>query len=101
MLRQPIETSLAASADATHEVWDFKDAASEQEELAITELQANRYAMELVEVQAARRRIERGTFGLCVDCGVSIDLPRLMAVPATACCLDCQARQEHPRTAET
>ncbi|MES2400849.1 MAG: TraR/DksA family transcriptional regulator [Pseudomonadota bacterium] len=93
-LRQPLEQIISASSDPTHEVWDFKDAASQESELAISESQAGRSAIELKEVQDARQRIRQGSFGLCCDCGEPVDLARLMAVPATRFCLNCQSRHE-------
>ena len=93
-LRQPIEQLVPASQDATREVWDFKDAASQESEFAVSDSQASRSATELTDVQDARRRIKEGKFGRCSDCGEPVDLARLMAVPATRFCLSCQSRHE-------
>lgn len=49
---------------------------------------------ELRELEAARRRIADGAYGLCVDCGEDIPLERLRAQPAAARCLACQRRHE-------
>ncbi len=93
-LRQPLEQIISTSSEPTREVWDFKDAASQESELAISESQAGRSAIELREVQDARQRIRQGSFGLCCDCGEPVDLARLRAVPATRFCLNCQSRHE-------
>lgn len=49
---------------------------------------------ELRELEAARRRIADGHYGLCVDCGADIPLERLRAQPGAARCLACQSRHE-------
>jgi DnaK suppressor protein len=49
---------------------------------------------ELREVEAARRRLAEGTYGVCVDCGAEIGFERLHAEPAAARCIECQARHE-------
>ena len=46
------------------------------------------------QVRDALRRIERGTYGTCVDCGRQIEDHRLDSVPWTAYCLDHQTRHE-------
>jgi RNA polymerase-binding protein DksA len=49
---------------------------------------------ELREVEAARRRLAEGAYGICVDCGAEIGFERLHAEPAAARCIECQARHE-------
>lgn len=41
-------------------------------------------------MEEALRRIARGEYGECVDCGGDIELGRLKAVPWTLRCIDCQ-----------
>lgn len=48
----------------------------------------------LDEIDAARARLEAGTFGACETCGQPIPLVRLRAQPAARHCRDCQARLE-------
>jgi len=40
------------------------------------------------EVEAALKRIEKGTYGICLKCRKSINKPRLNAYPAAAYCRD-------------
>ena len=42
----------------------------------------------LVEIEAALSRIEAGTYGLCTNCGKSIDAERLEAVPYASLCIE-------------
>lgn len=49
---------------------------------------------ELHEIALALRRLEQGTYGICVDCGRPIERERLEAVPWAARCLVDQERFE-------
>jgi DnaK suppressor protein len=46
----------------------------------------------LREVQAALRRIEQGTYGVCYECEEPISAKRLDAVPWAKYCVSCQER---------
>jgi DnaK suppressor protein len=48
----------------------------------------------VVEVEAALRRIEDGTYGTCVVCGKPIGAERLEAVPYATLCIDDRRKQE-------
>ena len=50
--------------------------------------------LELAQVAAALARIEAGTYGQCVDCGVEIPAERLQVAPAAARCITCQEKVE-------
>jgi RNA polymerase-binding transcription factor DksA len=49
---------------------------------------------ELRDIEAARRRLDDGSYGVCTDCGVDIGFERLHAEPEAARCIDCQRRHE-------
>jgi DnaK suppressor protein len=49
---------------------------------------------ELLEVEAAFQRLERGTYGICQACGRPIGDERLEAQPATRFCVEDQAKAE-------
>ena len=59
-----------------------------ERELAIRNL--NRESNLLRNVRAALRRIEEGSFGVCLYCEEDISSKRLAAVPWTAFCIQCQ-----------
>jgi DnaK suppressor protein len=44
----------------------------------------------LLEVRAALRRIDAGTFGRCVECEANINPKRLAAIPWASSCIVCQ-----------
>ena len=49
----------------------------------------------LVAIDAALQRIADGSYGLCLDCGVSIATARLHANPTALRCVACQDKVEH------
>jgi len=54
----------------------------------------------LSAIDAALKRIEAGSYGLCTACGIEIPTARLHANPTAARCVSCQSQLEHAR-AET
>ena len=53
-----------------------------------------RRRQQLLQIDAALRRIEEGEYGYCQDCGEDIPEPRLMIDPAALLCIDCASRKE-------
>ena len=53
-----------------------------------------RETAELRLVDAALARIEAGTYGQCIDCGVEIPAARLHAAPEALRCIACQEKAE-------
>ena len=45
-------------------------------------------------VEDALRRVRKGTYGRCEDCGHPIPKERLEVLPQAARCVDCQRREE-------
>lgn len=48
----------------------------------------------LKKIEDAIDRIDNGTFGICDDCGMAIDIRRLEARPVTTLCIECKTQQE-------
>jgi DnaK suppressor protein len=46
------------------------------------------------KINKALERIEKGTYGICEDCGEEIGIKRLMARPVTTRCIKCKSKQE-------
>ena len=82
--------------DHPPEVLDFKDVAAEDTRAIIDEVTLSNASAELRQVVAALRRVEEGSYGLCLDCGEPVDERRLFALPATRYCTACQAIHERP-----
>jgi RNA polymerase-binding transcription factor DksA len=50
----------------------------------------------LMAIVAAQRRLAKGDYGLCEDCGKEIGFARLEAQPAASRCVRCQETSEKP-----
>lgn len=47
------------------------------------------------KIKTALQKIDEGDFGICESCGGDIPLPRLVARPVTAYCIQCKTRMEN------
>jgi len=54
-----------------------------------------RDVQELREVELAMRRLQEGSYGLCLDCEEPIDPARLQSLPSAVRCQSCQQRFEN------
>ncbi len=48
----------------------------------------------IIQVRKALSRLKIGKYGLCERCGRMIDTDRLMVMPETTLCLDCEKKKE-------
>ena len=69
---------------------DSADKASAVAQESIDYAEAERDNRELNEIEAAIGRLERGDYGVCMDCEQAIPFTRLRANPAALRCADCQ-----------
>lgn len=53
-----------------------------------------RLETQLAEVKGALKRIEKGTYGICTNCGNAIMPERLEALPYAELCIDCQRKEQ-------
>jgi RNA polymerase-binding transcription factor DksA len=60
----------------------------------LDQAELSRDVAELREVEAARKRLADGSYGICADCGAGIAFERLLAEPAAARCVECQGHHE-------
>ena len=79
--------AIEKNADALDEVQH-----AAERELAIRNL--DRESHMLRNVRGALRRMEEGTFGICVRCEEDINPKRLSAVPWTPFCIQCQEQYD-------
>lgn len=56
--------------------------------------------IELNQIDQALLRVSSRDYGVCVNCGAEIPLPRLQAKPQAARCLECQAQLEQRSLAQ-
>lgn len=54
----------------------------------------------ILGIDAALRRMDARTYGICELCGEEMPLARLVAVPIAKLCVDCQAKGERQRASE-
>lgn len=50
----------------------------------------DKHVQETRDINSALIRIDKGTYGICSDCGESIDFARLTAYPTASRCVHCQ-----------
>src|SRR5690349_11936330 len=89
--RQALEAAIEAArpVDDIDGVVDRKDLAGHSQAGDDAATQTDRALAELGRVHAAQARLLDGTYGVCTDCGASIDLRRLMLEPAASRCVPC------------
>ena len=68
---------------------DFEERATEREGDEVLEQLGNAGLLEIAQIRAALRRIEEGTYGVCVECGEPIPGKRLEVVPHAPRCIQC------------
>jgi RNA polymerase-binding transcription factor DksA len=68
---------------------DWEDRASERQGDEVLEALGNADLDELRRIDAALKRIEDGSYGICPKCGDAISDERLLAVPSAALCRNC------------
>ena len=90
IVRKRDAITIEKSADALDEVQH----ASERE-LAIRNL--DRESHLLRAVRSALRRIDEGSFGICLHCEEEISPKRVAAVPWTSLCIQCQEQADRHR----
>jgi DnaK suppressor protein len=55
---------------------------------------ASRNGTSLSAIERAFRRMEEGTFGVCLACGQEIPEERLLVIPAATMCVTCQGHED-------
>ncbi len=68
---------------------DAEERATERESDEMLESLGTAGLAEIRMIEAALKRIEDGTFGICVNCGEAISAERLDAVPHAPRCRNC------------
>jgi DnaK suppressor protein len=52
------------------------------------------YDRGIIQVRKALTRLKIGKYGICERCGKMIDTDRLMVMPETTLCVDCETKRE-------
>jgi DnaK suppressor protein len=85
---------LQASMENNSRQGDMADQASGNNEVHIALKLRQTDAKILQAIEEALQRIEKGTYGICRDCGEPIAEPRLNAIPWTRVCISCKEKQQ-------
>ena len=85
--------ALPASMDVNSRQGDLADQASGNNEVHIQLKLKQTDAKILQAIEEALYRMEKGTYGICRDCGEEIAPARLNAIPWTRVCITCKEKQ--------
>ena len=85
---------LQATMENNSRQGDMADQASGNNEVHIALKLRQTDAKILQAIEEALTRIERGTYGVCRDCGEPIAPARLHAIPWTRVCIKCKEKQK-------
>lgn len=91
MYKQDIRAGQESADDGTEDIVDRANNAYNRElmfSLSDSERQM------VLQIEAALRRMEDGVYGRCANCGNTINMRRLEAVPYARFCIDCQELAE-------
>lgn len=80
-----------ANGEVTHDSGD-QAASSYNKEFLFHQSDDNRRILQLID--EALKRVDDGSYGLCVECQQDVQKKRLEAVPWARHCIECQEKQE-------
>lgn len=91
MYKQDVRAGQESADDGTEDIVDRANNAYNRElmfSLSDSERQM------VLQIEAALRRMDDGVYGRCANCGNTINMRRLEAVPYARFCIDCQELAE-------
>jgi DnaK suppressor protein len=108
-MRQITTTTGTEQVLTSHQLAELRERLEEQRRFRITQLDELRSIdpdstsevtdvlavgarIALHDVMSALHRMDRGSYGRCVECAAPIPLARLEVIPAVAQCLPCRSR---------
>ena len=80
-----------------NDIGDAIDSSVEEQDRELGLLLQDRDQARLKGIENALQRMESDDFGYCDECGENISKKRLMAVPLTRMCINCQSIEERNR----
>jgi len=95
-LRETSMNTTLKDASGDHSSYSFHmaDQGTDAQEREKAFLFASRETQYFERLELALKRIEEGTFGVCVKCKKPIARERLEAVPIATMCYDCKTKQK-------
>ncbi len=96
-----VQSTQAQLAEKETGLADLSDRASDgfEDELALGLMRIE--AAQIDDIEAAIRRIDDGSYGMCVDCGKAIPRKRLEVLPFAQRCLECEGTKERRARMQT
>ena len=82
------------------DIGDAIDSSVEEQDRELDLLLQDREQSRLKGIENALQRMESDDFGYCDECGENISKKRLLAVPLTRMCINCQSNEERNRLAQ-
>jgi RNA polymerase-binding protein DksA len=94
-LKDVVMNSTTQEASGDHSAYSFHmaDQGTDAMEREKAFLFASRDEKYLKQIEAAYKRIEEGSFGICRSCQKEISKERLEAVPTTTICFECKSKE--------
>lgn len=92
--RRQSDQRAEASSDMIEIVGDDADKSAANLIVHVDNALIGQQMAELRDIRTAGRRIESGTYGICIDCGQDIEHRRLQAYPIAERCAACQSVHE-------
>jgi DnaK suppressor protein len=92
--RSFVENLKESSGDLSAYSFHMADQGSDTFEREMNHLRMSTEGRLLVDTVEALRRLYRGEYGICQNCGKKIGKERLVALPQARLCLDCQVLEE-------
>lgn len=100
-LDSEIDSELKAEREGIKdEGMDTYDLASEERDREINFILSDRERAKIKSIEDALERLDDGSYGVCESCGLEIAAERLVALPFTRLCRDCQQEQEQEARAQ-
>ena len=82
------------------DIGDAIDSSVEEQDRELDLLLQDREQSRLKGIENALQRMESDDFGYCDECGENISKKRLLAVPLTRMCINCQSNEERSRLSQ-
>ena len=82
------------------DIGDAIDSSVEEQDRELDLLLQDREQSRLKGIENALQRVDSDDFGYCEECGEDISIKRLLAVPLTRMCINCQSNEERSRLAQ-
>ena len=83
-----------------NDIGDAIDSSVEEQDRELDLLLQDRDQARLKGIENALKRMASDDFGYCDECGENISKKRLMAVPLTSMCINCQSIEERNRLSQ-